>query len=415
MSGNKKVARICIFCGQTPQNKNREHPLPQWLLRLTGDPNRVVQHGIRWLSQEPIRFSYSSLTFPSCERCNARYATMEAAVKPVVEAICAKEPVHPEGYVLLLDWLDKVRIGMWLGHRYLQDASWFEPTFTIDSRVAKKDRMVAVYPIGDQSDGLNTYGVESMLFQRQPSAFAIRINGIVLVNASWDWMCASRCGFPYPQTHSVSLDIERRGMSIASNFRRRNRVTHPIMDGLAKASVLLFQPIVQVDVNGELAGVDSDEEDRFLSTNQWPNHEGAGPLFRQYVASTARIGPTDAPIEFDSILARECRPASHIFTQAYDLQNRSFAAYRPTGSYADVKAYEDLVRYSCGTIAERCTPFATCVQKSVANTPRRIRPAPTFSSDANRAGPGGRDSACPRSLRGVSLDGVWADLATQSG
>jgi hypothetical protein len=112
--------RICIFCGESPENKNKEHPLPQWLLTLTGDPKRVVRHGYRWSDGKFFEFSFDSLVFPACASCNTNYSGFEGYAKSIVEKICRKEPASPVEYVHLLDWLDKVRIGLWLGHRYLQ-------------------------------------------------------------------------------------------------------------------------------------------------------------------------------------------------------------------------------------------------------------------------------------------------------
>jgi len=204
--------RFCIFCGESPEGKNREHPLPRWLLKLTGDPTRVVKHGYNWANGRLFQFSWDSLAFPSCEACNTRYAEFEAEAKRVVERIVHREPVPPTGYVLLLDWLDKVRIGLWLGYRYLQkDPFGLPPNFTIDSRLGLKDRMVAVYAIGDHQIGLNTWGSETPLFQFKPSVFALRVNNTLFLNASWDWMCASRCGYPFPRKRKILLGVRTLG------------------------------------------------------------------------------------------------------------------------------------------------------------------------------------------------------------
>src|SRR5437870_57981 len=132
--------RICIFCGERPQAKNNEHPLPRWLLAMTGDPNRVVRHGYHWGTGKPFQFSMDSFQFPACSDCNASYSGLENVAKLIVETICRKEAVSPDDYVVLLDWLDKVRIGCWLGHAYLQKSD-LPPNFTIGSRLGMKDRM----------------------------------------------------------------------------------------------------------------------------------------------------------------------------------------------------------------------------------------------------------------------------------
>jgi hypothetical protein len=42
--------KFCVFCGKKPQSKNREHIIPQWLIALTGDPNRDVYLVRKWAS-----------------------------------------------------------------------------------------------------------------------------------------------------------------------------------------------------------------------------------------------------------------------------------------------------------------------------------------------------------------------------
>jgi hypothetical protein len=311
--------RICLFCGKPPENKNNEHPLPRWLLELTGDPARVVSHGYNWRSGKQFEFSFDSFRFPSCESCNGRYSEYEGNAKRVVVAICQKRAASPEDYVLLLDWLDKVRIGLWLGHRYLQGASW-PPSFTIDSRIGRKDRMVAVYTVGDHQVGLNIYGAESRLFHWKPSVFSLRVNNILFLNASWDWMCSSRCGFPYPKYVRHSKAVQ--GALVAGDFTRRAKIIHPVRPGLMKSCVSLFQPVVQRQLDGSLSPMPEDLLE-YCATNQWRDRVGVGPLYRQLAGETRRIDPDDEPIEFDSVSEHEARRAIDIATQAYSVQNES--------------------------------------------------------------------------------------------
>jgi hypothetical protein len=312
----QKGDRHCIFCGEPPEDKNLEHPLPRWLLSMTGDPSRVVRHGLNWRTGEVIEFAFNSLKFPSCKACNTDYSPLEAAAKPIVEALIRKEAVSPNEYVLLLDWLDKVRVGLWLGHRYLQGAV-ASPTFTINSRVGIKDRMVAIYTVGDHQKGLNVWGAETPLFHMKPSVFALRIKNTLMLNCSWDWMCSSRCGYPYPQ--DVRRSNETPGLLISSEFRSRRRITHPIMSGLMKSCVTLFQPIIQ---EGTQEAIRPDDL-RYHLLNAWPNRMNTGPLFRQYNGERVQIDEDHEPLKFDSVSLEEARRTVDIATQAYSLQNHS--------------------------------------------------------------------------------------------
>jgi hypothetical protein len=75
--------RTCVFCGQQPTNRNREHILPQWLLALTGDPKRVVSLGYDYHKGKPREFAISQFVVPACTACNYRYAEFETLAKGI--------------------------------------------------------------------------------------------------------------------------------------------------------------------------------------------------------------------------------------------------------------------------------------------------------------------------------------------
>jgi hypothetical protein len=286
---------------------------------MTGNPNRVVSHGYRWTTGRPFEFSFDQLVFPACSPCNSRYSGFEDRAKSVVEAICGKEAVAPDDYVHLLDWLDKVRIGLWLGYRYLQQNT-AQPNFTIDSRLARKDRMVAIYTIGDHQKGLNTWGPETKLFQIKPSVFCLRVNHILFFNASWDYMCSSRCGYPYPR--QIRLARAHPGMLLMGDFRTRKRITHPVMRGLMKSCVTLTQPVLQTNFDGSITALTDDDIDYHLQ-HAWPGRNGLGPLFRQFSQETVEVSSDSDLIEFDGVSDREANRTVDIATQAYSFQNES--------------------------------------------------------------------------------------------
>src|SRR5215831_17553277 len=101
------MKKFCVFCGNHPKDKNKEHVLPQWLLRLTGDPNRVGNFGIDF-TKEPFsvrRFAFDSLTFPACSECNTGFAALEAGAEQVVLKLLDCQVVTTSDLILLLDWL----------------------------------------------------------------------------------------------------------------------------------------------------------------------------------------------------------------------------------------------------------------------------------------------------------------------
>lgn len=182
-----------------------------------------------------------------------------------------------------------------------------------------KDRMVAVYTVGDHQQGLNVWGVETPLFHMKPSVFALRIENTLLLNCSWDWMCSSRCGYPHPK--DVRLSTEKPGLLVSTAYKARKRITHPIMPGLMKSCVTVFQPIIQ---EGSQQIMHPDDF-RYHLCNAWPDRANTGPLFRQFNGETVQINEDGEPLAFDSVSLKEARRTVEIATQAYSLQNESVA------------------------------------------------------------------------------------------
>src|SRR5215472_6482500 len=110
------MEKFCVFCGKRPRDKNREHVLPRWLIALTGDPNRVAQFGLDFQNRRVRRFAFDALTFPACSKCNSGFAVLEARAEQVVRKLLGHQAVRESDLMLFLDWLDKVRVGLWLGY-----------------------------------------------------------------------------------------------------------------------------------------------------------------------------------------------------------------------------------------------------------------------------------------------------------
>ena len=204
------MPKFCVFCGQSPESKNREHVIPRWLIRLTGDEGRQAYLGRRWTTPtlEERRYALSAFTFPACERCNSEFSTLEARAQSVMETIASCGALSAWDWDLFLDWLDKVRIGLWLGMIYLnQNYRDIEPKFHIGTRVGSKDRCVIVYRLEDDGQiGLTWTGTETPLFEYVPSCFTLTVNGFHFVNISFDFLISQRVGFPYPAKISTLPD-----------------------------------------------------------------------------------------------------------------------------------------------------------------------------------------------------------------
>jgi hypothetical protein len=329
--------RVCVFCGEGPVDKNKEHVLPQWLLEMTGDPSRVVKFGTDFSTGRTIEFAWSSLVVPACSSCNGDFSKLENTAKPIVEKLVLRQAVPAADYLILLDWLDKVRIGLWIEYSLLQKIpEAVQPNFYVQSRVGTKDRLVALYPLTGNPQGLNAVGVESFVFHRTPSCFGLRINNLLILNMSADYLFSGRCGFPFPKTRELMLDGEHTGKIILSDFETARRVRHPIMKKrLHKPSVLLFQPIMQA--RNEIRPItqadfpppkesgflrEFSSFDSFLAEHTIPPYpSGKGILFRQYSDSVEAVGDMSQTMEFDSVIGRECKSTYELFAQVYEFQN----------------------------------------------------------------------------------------------
>ena len=175
--------RFCVFCGNPPENRNREHILPQWLLKLTGDPKRVVNFGTNYKNGRTITFDWLNFCVPACESCNTEYSSLEVRAKSYVLTLLDRGALTSIEYTDFMDWIDKVRVGLWIAYHFIQgNPTNIQPNFHIKNRIGQKDRMIAIYPIAGDGIGLNAFGAESLVFHSQPSCFGLRINDILIIN-----------------------------------------------------------------------------------------------------------------------------------------------------------------------------------------------------------------------------------------
>lgn len=215
---NKKAK--CIFCGEEPKGKNKEHIIPKWLIKITGKESRNGYFGTKKNDGGPILpyinqndfntnninninihhrvFSFSSLTFPACQKCNSEFSVLENKVKLTIEELLEKNQIDTKNIPSLLDWMDKIRVGIWLGNIQL-DKNFFhvDPNFAIKKRMGALDRVLFIKRIKDIPDGINFIGTESFLFAKEPSVFCLRINEYLFYSISSILLISKEVGFPY--------------------------------------------------------------------------------------------------------------------------------------------------------------------------------------------------------------------------
>lgn len=212
------MVKKCIFCGKPIEEKSKEHVIPQWLIEMTGDKNRMGSFGVDYykilnnkFKSEQIKtrkYPFLNFTFPACIKCNGRYGSeLESKAKIVLTKILSKQKINIDEVSTLLDWFDKVRIGLWLGYLYYNEQlEELKPRFYIDDRIKQKDRALFIYKCRENIEGINIVGPGGMLFSMIPSCFLLRINNYFFLNISKDALLLKDLGYPYPTIYSINSD-----------------------------------------------------------------------------------------------------------------------------------------------------------------------------------------------------------------
>lgn len=202
----------CIFCGFKAENKSKEHIIPRWLLELTGDPNRIANFGLNYSNllnkDECIRkFNFSSFTFPACSVCNQVYGNdLESSARQIIIKVLNDEDLNESELHVLLDWFDKLRIGLWIGFNIFMKKLAPTEKFYINERKGLKDRVLLVYKIDNELMGL-TFSGHSPLFSAFPCCFYLRINNYVFVNISKDNLLLEKLGFPFYYNEIIQKEL----------------------------------------------------------------------------------------------------------------------------------------------------------------------------------------------------------------
>jgi hypothetical protein len=119
-----------------------------------------------------------------------------------------------------LDWLDKVRVGLWLGILSLEKNPFnINPHFHITKRMAGKDRMVVIYRSNKDWQGISFVGVNFPVFHHAPSCFSLIVNNLGFFNVSTEYLFSRRLGFPFPG--HVSFNESRLAESAMKPGRER--------------------------------------------------------------------------------------------------------------------------------------------------------------------------------------------------
>jgi hypothetical protein len=273
---DKKVAmdKVCIFCGQPPQDKNKEHIIPKWLMKLTDTENKSMIVGIDYNKMQPIQFNFSSFTFPSCTKCNSDFAAIEALVRPTVEKILVDDYVDGVELIRLLDWFDKVRISLWIAIQFLNKGTFnMDPKYFVNTRVGLKDRLLAITNCYDSYKGLRWTGANTLCFVLSPTCLTLKVNNVLFTNCSSDFVLSEQLGFPYPVFERPNPNSSLTDFQLVDG---KNRASHKLFNSkLYSPTTIVSQPIFSIGKSLTETLYNND----YVKANSYDYSKGQGKLF----------------------------------------------------------------------------------------------------------------------------------------
>ena len=237
------MSKFCVFCGKPPVDKNREHIIPQWLIKYTGRGKMPMVKVLKDGELKP-RISYMNFTMPACEACNEKFSALEGAVKPILLNILADKPVTAREISLLLDWFDKVRLGLRLSMVYLQNGLRQEAPHTfISQRTGLTDRMLIIEKIKPLPDVRLAFpDTDTAYFKSAAQSFQFIIDNYVFTNASAHFLVSPKLGFPHATTIQT---VDAPNVMIDHWNRGKERARGPVFGNIypAQDKIIVYQPI----------------------------------------------------------------------------------------------------------------------------------------------------------------------------
>lgn len=295
--------RFCIFCGNKPEKKNKEHVIPAWLIKQTGNPSRKANFGIS-IDVDTGKFhhkafSFDSFVFPACQNCNSEFGDLEARAQTYINKLMLGEELEGQDLSELLDWFDKIRVGLWLAMRVHHTNPLAEtPNFYVKQRVGIYDRVLIVEKLNTDQKSITFTGVNTPAFQYMPSAFSMRINDFIFTNISTHHLVARRLGFPYKSQSQID---PKTGFEIAVISEGIERVKLPIfLNQFLNKGLLVAQPVYR----GDLSNPDFRDKYESAFVKHHSMGEGLGNIFVQRNNSVQEYGSKDK-VSFTDL---ECLP-----------------------------------------------------------------------------------------------------------
>jgi len=236
------MEKVCIFCGKRPVEKTKEHILPKWLIKLTGNPKRFgfFGHYQETNGLKEMHLNFDQFTFPSCKKCNKGFGNIEAIVKPIIIKLLTENSLNSKDINLILTWFDKVRIGLWLGSLYYNNLFGINPNFYIKQGAFSRDRMIILYKNKYAKKRLNFIGIHHV-FQMLPICFTLIINNFAITNIAKIFLLSKGFGIVIPKKDFI---LTPRG-NLFKFEQGSQKIHYPVVDiTFNKNCTEFYQPII---------------------------------------------------------------------------------------------------------------------------------------------------------------------------
>jgi hypothetical protein len=238
------MIKKCVFCVEKPTLKTKEHIIPKWLIKLTGDPNRNMSLGfIPNFQNLDYQIAFDQFVVPACKNCNEKFSELENQTKLIILNLLKGEKLSFFDLNTLFSWLDKIRIGLWVSYIYLgKNYFGINPHFYIKNRIDQKDRLTIIFRTNFMGKRLNFSGVHTPAFQYLPCCFGLFINNYIFINISSDFLFSSRFGLPYPKESFFTPD----GQLLVKLSNGRKKIKFPLFNSPFKNyGTQIFQPMIK--------------------------------------------------------------------------------------------------------------------------------------------------------------------------
>jgi hypothetical protein len=358
------VKKMCVFCGNLPDEKTKEHVIPKWLIEFTGDPNRTVflgfdlPHFIKTGEIKKRQYAFSAFHFPACSSCNSEFSKLESDTKLLMHKIFAGEFLDNGEITTLLDWFDKVRMGLWLAFITLDDLTKeFTPRLYIKNRQKQKDRALFIYDIRDTTHKeLGISGVNSPIFNQVPGCFMLRINSKLFFNASTDFLTSKSLGFNYGRLDG--LDEHGLHQVFSTRFGTRKPVYPVVGFPYANGAMEIYQAISSKELSRELKpGAGSIlADDAYLLANYLPTHSNehvkVSKIFYKEVGSRKiSLLQDDEELDITPTIPKSAAAIENIITEMIAKTQVWFFRRRFPADMLPEPAKKELLKSQAGTFS----------------------------------------------------------------